>query len=272
MATLEEMFLKITSSSLHDRMTRSVSPFCNYFNINQLYYTKIFSSGYFMTIGTHLKLHEYLFSDVEMMQKSPVLRQSSIFTTGVTLLKNTSDPRSLDFFDMSWKKFRINFALNIQKRKDCIIECFGFGVNSNLPTIDGLLLNELPLIYKFMDYFLEENKQLIDLAEDNRVKINTNGLDNAFKPIPELISHEKAGILRQLGLDSALLLTARELDVLKYLAHGYPASCIAKKLFLSTRTVEHHISSIKFKLECDSREKLLEKAYEISLIIHLERI
>jgi DNA-binding CsgD family transcriptional regulator len=48
-------------------------------------------------------------------------------------------------------------------------------------------------------------------------------------------------------------LTARELDVLRLLCEGLRNGDIAQRLFVSPRTVDHHVSSILRKLEVTSR-------------------
>jgi DNA-binding CsgD family transcriptional regulator/tetratricopeptide (TPR) repeat protein len=50
-------------------------------------------------------------------------------------------------------------------------------------------------------------------------------------------------------------LTRREVQVLDLLAHGMRNATIAKRLFLSTKTVDHHVSAILTKLGVPSREE-----------------
>jgi DNA-binding NarL/FixJ family response regulator len=61
-------------------------------------------------------------------------------------------------------------------------------------------------------------------------------------------------------------LTRRELDVLRLLATGRTDREIARDLFLSHRTVEHHVRSIRMKLDCRSRTEAARRALELGLL------
>jgi DNA-binding NarL/FixJ family response regulator len=51
-------------------------------------------------------------------------------------------------------------------------------------------------------------------------------------------------------------LTAREKDVLRLIARGYPYKQVARKLDISIKTVETHVSSVLRKLQLSSRHEL----------------
>ncbi len=61
-------------------------------------------------------------------------------------------------------------------------------------------------------------------------------------------------------------LTGRELDVLKLVKQDMHDKEIAATLFISIKTVGHHISSILFKLDVDSRTKAVKEAVRLGVI------
>lgn len=61
-------------------------------------------------------------------------------------------------------------------------------------------------------------------------------------------------------------LTTRELDVLGLLKGGMQNKEIANTLFISAKTVDHHISSILFKLEVNSRTKAVQEAVRLEIL------
>jgi DNA-binding CsgD family transcriptional regulator/tetratricopeptide (TPR) repeat protein len=61
-------------------------------------------------------------------------------------------------------------------------------------------------------------------------------------------------------------LTGRELDILQLLREGLQNKEIAGRLFISPKTVDHHLSSIFFKLEVNSRTKAVEEALNLNIL------
>lgn len=62
------------------------------------------------------------------------------------------------------------------------------------------------------------------------------------------------------------ILTARETEVLCYVARGETDKEIAGKLFLSRRTVSNHVSNILSKLAVTNRREAVKTAFRLGLI------
>ena len=60
-------------------------------------------------------------------------------------------------------------------------------------------------------------------------------------------------------------LSSREIDVLRLVAEGLRNADIAERLFLSRRTVDHHVSAILRKLEADTRGEAVAEFHRLEL-------
>ena len=72
--------------------------------------------------------------------------------------------------------------------------------------------------------------------------------------------------IRESTRSNVAMLTEREVDVLKLLQEGMQNKEIASALFISAKTVDHHITSIFFKLDVNSRVKAVQKAGVLKIL------
>lgn len=72
--------------------------------------------------------------------------------------------------------------------------------------------------------------------------------------------------LRATTRNNAALLTPREVDVLRLLKEGMQNKEIAARLFISAKTVDHHISALLFKLDVSSRVKAVNEAVRLGFL------
>ncbi len=72
--------------------------------------------------------------------------------------------------------------------------------------------------------------------------------------------------IRETTRANPYFLTSRELDVLKFLKEGMHNKEIASELYISARTVDHHISSLFFKLNVNSRIRAVDEAVRLGII------
>jgi ATP/maltotriose-dependent transcriptional regulator MalT len=92
------------------------------------------------------------------------------------------------------------------------------------------------------------------VCEKMKLEMRTSGIKNIPRGIRKTTSQNPA------------FLTGRELDILQLLKQGFQNKEIAGKLFISPKTVDHHISSILFKLDVNSRNKAVTEAKRLNII------
>lgn len=82
---------------------------------------------------------------------------------------------------------------------------------------------------------------------------------------PFIKTADETEVLIQPG-DASEVLSDRETEVLRYIAYGYTYEEIAKKLFVSVKSIETYRSRIAKKLKLDTRAKLVRYALDMGLI------
>jgi len=61
-------------------------------------------------------------------------------------------------------------------------------------------------------------------------------------------------------------LTARQVEVLQLVDAGLTNAELAERLYLSTKTVDHHVSAILAKLEVTGRREAVRRARQLGII------
>lgn len=120
----------------------------------------------------------------------------------------------------------------------------------------------------------EQALLLLEGTEDDRRKALTiiHELDAAA--VYEKAKHDMraAGMkkiprgIRESTRSNPAQLTNRELDILQLLRQNMQNKEIADKLFISAKTVDHHISSILLKLDVNSRSKAVKEAIDLGVL------
>lgn len=266
MNLFQEMLQKVTRSSYHDQMMRFTAPLHDHFGINHFWYYSITNSGDYCFWGTNTKWCEHCF-DGALVANFPLLRHPDIASTGITLMKCSPDDAYKSTLQTAWDKFQINFNINIAQKTATGVEAFGFASRFCDTQADERLLNELPLLRHFIKAFKEKHKKLFELLNNNRVNlIDHFGSRFYERPQTTHIPHDPNAFLRKIGLGWIFCLTPRERDIIELLPSCFSSREIAKRLNLSTRTVENYLATIKSKLNCSSKSELIQKAQEYFFI------
>jgi DNA-binding CsgD family transcriptional regulator len=263
MKQIQNMINKISSSPYYNQMVRFTAPLKDHFGVNHFWYYKISTDGHYSFVGTHSAWNEFCI-DNSLLKHFPCLRHPTTQHGGIHIMKACQKSNFKKVLNVAWEKFNINFNINLVTTIPEGIEAFGFATCFNDPYADERLINELPLLRQFTKKFKENHERLFLLLEDNQVDLSAQFGSTFYESSQApFILHDRDLFLKKMGMDSFLSLTNREMDVLKFLASGYPASFIASKLFLNKRTIETHIDTIKGKLYCNSKVELIQRAQEI---------
>lgn len=121
---------------------------------------------------------------------------------------------------------------------------------------------------------------LQDSAEERLLRQALNDFTGLGAPAPARITRQK---MRQLGIRSIpagprtatrahpLGLTRREREVLDLICAGHTNAQIAAKLFISAKTVDHHVSAVLAKLDAPTRDVAASHAARLGLAGAAER-
>ncbi len=264
MDPFHEMLRKVRLSPNHDQLLRFTSPLKDLFAINHFWYYRITFSGHYSFFGTHTAWSEYCF-DNALLSHFPCLRHPDALRVGVQLMKTESDNKFQDLLKLAWEKFQINFSVNLLKKTKEGVEAFGFATCFNDSKVDERIINDLPYLTHFAKTARIKYKNLFEILKENQVDLPSRfGAQFYEQPKSIVLAGSRIEFLRKIGLETVLRLSPRELDVLRFISCGYPASYIAKELKLSRRTVENYLATIKDKLNCNSKVELIQKTQEIT--------
>jgi ATP/maltotriose-dependent transcriptional regulator MalT len=120
----------------------------------------------------------------------------------------------------------------------------------------------------------EEAIALFETSDDNKRKAIAIVQQLGATAVYERMKFEmrRSGIkkiprgIRKTTQSNPEFLTDRELDVLRLLREGLHNKEIAARLYVSAKTVDHHISAILYKLEVSSRTKAVHEADKLGII------
>lgn len=158
-------------------------------------------------------------------------------------------------------------------------------MNVSMPEMDGIeatrrIKNELPEINIVMFSGLSSNDKVMPALNAGAIGyiLKNAEKDDLLQAIhqvargeawlhPSIVGHvlkQISGVEEQEGLVEKL--TEREMDVLKFMAHGYSNQEIARLLVVSSATVHSHVSRILAKLQVSSRTQAVIYAMRAGVV------
>lgn len=141
-----------------------------------------------------------------------------------------------------------------------LIEFYGksMEINGKKAMVGGIIeLSTKASISNSSNKYAELTEILQYLTEEDRVIVKSVISTSKFTQVNTL---KEKKILKKIGL------TNRELEVLSYICQGLTNNDIAKKLFLSKRTIDRHRANILEKTNINNTAKLVAFAIKHKLV------
>ncbi len=219
------------------------------------------------SLGSHVPwVEDYYALDFHKM--GSFNQHPSRYESSIVLWSDVNDCRP---FLYARDHFDIGKGLTIIEKckKGCEFYFFGGAVDN--PQITNFLVNNIPLLKRFISHFKSENKKIITQASDycfplylpddpKEIELNTNAtclFAESQSKIDEFLQATKP---KQLYLNTnsrEVVLTKAECNCIALLLQGKSAEQTAQLLFNSRRTIEKHLDHVREKLDCENKIQLI---------------
>jgi DNA-binding CsgD family transcriptional regulator len=155
-------------------------------------------------------------------------------------------------------------------RDRCYIHEYGFGSSEKHKNITSTLINQLPLLKKFIQHFQSEMSLTLQAMFEESIYLEdmlVGKPQKSFLPTIKLDEQKKQKFISQIDNTGNACqfyqLTKREREIFICYSTGKSAREVAKQMHLSPRTIEHHLERIKDKLLCGNKSELYERFQQI---------
>jgi DNA-binding CsgD family transcriptional regulator len=192
------------------------------------------------------------------------LKDPSIYEPGIYLLNVIGDSKYKSILTFMSKK-GVNLHIRIVRKDKTGCHQFLFGSKRRELPFDALFFSETNVFNSFCDYFLEESVPLLKRCDSYTFSLpELMGKDyksvGRYTPANVAIA-ARDRFLAEISPDyeRMLQLSKQEKKCLSELLKGKSAAGIGLNLNLSSRTVESYLTNIKNKMDCYSKEELINK-------------
>ncbi len=241
------------------RVSTLTKDFRDILSITVFCYARIYNNGRASWLSSMPEQDLFLFESPQIFDAEPLLdtrenlqERAYIFPT----------PRHFDgcesFHKERQKRFGVDHGMALVKhQKDYVEVCCFLGLLSKRPLFNTFV-NEKAHYYAFMEHFSKQlNRDLLQVLDGGfsitEVRKTGAKIQQSFVP-------DHSQLLAACGLQYLIGLSTREKECLLLFRRGFTYEAIGKRLFLSARTVEHYLESVKNKLNIESRPELYRAA------------
>jgi len=247
-------------------------------------YQRIYTDGSRTILSTNngIVVHRYVKPDAQTKEfYTPRFRQEGRYNLMPSWADGVSDPtaskRLQIMFQEEKELFNVTNEFVIIDRKTDYEETIEFSMLNDRAKEENFYFNNLNTLERFRLYFLDKARNLIESVDKERAVgawrnphssiAYINQLNNHPIILEELMdpknNHSKLSDIMPTKFYFMVngqenFLTKRELECILQLIQGKTSIEIAKKLFISPRTVEDHVESLKTKTGMQNRHQLIE--------------
>lgn len=252
------------SESVQERMKEICIPL-SYLDITYFGYMKIFNNGSFLKLTNRLDFQkDYFFHEGKF---GNIFSNIYSNTQNITYFLTPYDTDSLrqDHVIELVAHHNIWDVFNIYKNINGCVHGYFFGTSISNSTISQQYFSNIPLLERFIQYFEEKAKDLIDTTDHKKLasfdyKFNFANMSEEYilnKNIEKFIQATYLPRLFAKKQNEDIYLTKREAECLHYLSQGKTLKEIGRSLDLSPKTIEFYIRNIKEKSGYSSKSELL---------------
>lgn len=174
------------------------------------------------------------------------------------------DKKGLAIHKDGFTNFDYGNALNITRVHDDYVDIFSLRGFARDNSVNSSYFHHLDNINKFLDYFLLKGNMWV--SESVKFKTNLSDADSTEIDLLKtaLVSSKSHSVQLPFSDNEVLhpvtgepFLTLREQACLKELVLGLTSKEIARRLQISSRTVEQHLASIKQKMKANTKSEII---------------
>ena len=221
-------------------------------------YARVYYDGKSFILSTDLNYVNY-FVNHEAYKNTP----PPLITPGQHLWQGYID---LDFLQDVRVEFNYDNGITIIKKNLTYEEIYNFASASKNRHVLNLYLNQFDLLDRFLSFFRDKAKKLIeDAIRKPIVTINTDSFnqvsqfDHQYLDLYEFFNDNTIQPDDKPLSQNSFRFTKKESECLVHLIKGHSAKMIARDLNISYRTVEVHIDNLRKKTGSRNRVELLNK-------------
>ncbi len=243
------------------------APLFKSFNITTFAYIRSYLDGRMLHLSTNADWEKLFFENqfyneqdcFHKVRTSTVLKEFRKFILSGQPVGNHCE--ALHSFNI-WNTFSV-----YQKQKD-YIEGWAFGTTRDHTQIVDLYINESNCLQKFILYFNENTKDIVDCSNQYKLIKTVHNLSYEAEKnkdgqgVAEFLENIKINKFSIPTKDGTKFLSKREAQCLAMLCEGGASKDIALKLGLSLRTVEDYINRIKNKTNCRYKNQMINTYHQ----------